>query len=311
MSYFSNFDNLNLKVKDFDISYPNIFKMVDVYEKRLKNQNIYQYTTIKQYERPDNVSYRLYGDSDYYWTFFILNDFLKSGMKEWALSDIALDQFNEEKYGKYTVLKMKDRTALTLEGDLLSNDLYFDLMEPQLDAEGFISSFDLLNSPEDNIYRYAYPMIYGLDLSYEYLKVKRTGYPKSSGKIHKFESQLEQLWLEEITDDFLFQSVTIDLELIEHESNLDWLWKAARDWYPYYYDDNFEFTDENIADEILPKLVFEVEEYYTNPILAFHSPSKTIYEYESELNEYRRRIKVVKPGDIYSFVSEFRNALGV
>ena len=43
---------------------------------------------IEEYERPDTLSYKLYGTTDYYWTFYLLNDSIREG--GWPLSGADL-----------------------------------------------------------------------------------------------------------------------------------------------------------------------------------------------------------------------------
>jgi hypothetical protein len=58
--------------------------------------------------RPDVVSQLLYGDPDYYWTFFIINDKLKSGHASWPMSHNQLDIYLTQEYDGYSVIQMSD-----------------------------------------------------------------------------------------------------------------------------------------------------------------------------------------------------------
>lgn len=58
--------------------------------------------------RPDAVSQLLYGDPDYYWTFFIINDALKSGHASWPMSDGQMDAYLTQEYDGYSVIQMSD-----------------------------------------------------------------------------------------------------------------------------------------------------------------------------------------------------------
>jgi len=48
--------------------------------------------------RPDVLSQNLYGTPDYYWTFFIINDFLHDGMQVWPMSEVVLQRYIEANY---------------------------------------------------------------------------------------------------------------------------------------------------------------------------------------------------------------------
>jgi hypothetical protein len=58
--------------------------------------------------RPDVVSQLLYGDPDYYWTFFIINDKLKSGHAAWPMSDSQMEAYLTQEYDGYSVIQMAD-----------------------------------------------------------------------------------------------------------------------------------------------------------------------------------------------------------
>ena len=53
----------------------DIFRSVRALPAFLDDFNSYTFYQIRNGERPDIVSQRLYGNQDYYWTFFIINDF--------------------------------------------------------------------------------------------------------------------------------------------------------------------------------------------------------------------------------------------
>jgi len=60
--------------------------------------NTYRQYTIPDGQRPDICSQKLYGTPDYYWTFFILNDFLHDGMASWPMSQQDLFNYIETEY---------------------------------------------------------------------------------------------------------------------------------------------------------------------------------------------------------------------
>lgn len=67
----------------------------------------YTYYEIQDGDRPDIISHKLYGDVQYYWTFFILNDFLKDGyMDSWPLSTHEFSKMIDREYSKYSVISM-------------------------------------------------------------------------------------------------------------------------------------------------------------------------------------------------------------
>ena len=62
--------------------------------------------TIINGERPDTVSHALYQDTDYFWTFFIVNDSLKAGLPAWPLSESNLNEYLTREYDSYGVISI-------------------------------------------------------------------------------------------------------------------------------------------------------------------------------------------------------------
>jgi len=79
---------------------------------QLKLDPTIAYTTyrIQNGDRPDVVSEKLYGDPDYYWTFFIINDHLKAGHTSWPMSDYQMETYLTREYDSYSVIQMADYT---------------------------------------------------------------------------------------------------------------------------------------------------------------------------------------------------------
>ena len=79
---------------------------------QLKLDPTISYTTyrIRDGDRPDVVSEKIYGDSDYYWTFFIINDHLKSGHASWPMSQGQMETYLTQEYDAYSVIQMADFT---------------------------------------------------------------------------------------------------------------------------------------------------------------------------------------------------------
>ena len=63
----------------------------------------YNYYNIKNGERPDIVSGRLYDTSMYYWTFFLVNDHLHDGYRAWPMSQEALQDYMAKSYNGFAI----------------------------------------------------------------------------------------------------------------------------------------------------------------------------------------------------------------
>ena len=118
MAYFNNFASIDY---DFDgtginRTIKNLAQYSTIISKNIDNVAFYSYYNIQDGERPDNVSEKLYGTPNYYWTFFIVNDFLRDGYtSSWPLSYRNFAKMMEQEYSKYSVLSVKPTTNPQLE----------------------------------------------------------------------------------------------------------------------------------------------------------------------------------------------------
>ena len=117
MSYFSEFPTRNnypvsLQNSDkteeiqFDVSFPDFFRCAALaYPKVNDGSFFYERVQVLDGERPEQLSYRLYGSTMYYWTFFIINDDLRLGESlQWTLSDREIVKKMETEYNGLTIL---------------------------------------------------------------------------------------------------------------------------------------------------------------------------------------------------------------
>jgi hypothetical protein len=100
MSYFRQFPKLDY---DFDRNgilqkVVNIYRAARPLDAFLDDLNAYAFYDVKNGERPDIVSQRLYGTTQYYWTFFIVNDFLHDGLAAWPMSQEKLHAYMDEEF---------------------------------------------------------------------------------------------------------------------------------------------------------------------------------------------------------------------
>jgi hypothetical protein len=83
--------------------------MVDIYrhvkplDSFLDNTSAYKFYEVINGERPDIVSQRLYGTSDFYWTFFVINDHLHDGYRAWPMSQEQLLAYMKKEYNGYAI----------------------------------------------------------------------------------------------------------------------------------------------------------------------------------------------------------------
>lgn len=63
-------------------------------------------------ETPDNLAYKLYGDSTKHWILYLLNPNLKGS---WPCSDAELERLIENKYGEYSFLALADESVYNID----------------------------------------------------------------------------------------------------------------------------------------------------------------------------------------------------
>ena len=103
MTFFTGFPEVVYKYgneKDFNRA-QNLSVYVDIIDRLKDNSSLYTFYDLYDGERPDQVSQMLYNTTDYYWTFFLLNDNLKT--KGWPLSNKSLTAHVKRKYNNTTL----------------------------------------------------------------------------------------------------------------------------------------------------------------------------------------------------------------
>ena len=99
----------------------DIFRSVRPLPDLVDNFSGYRFYEVINGERPDIVSQRLYGTSDFYWTFFIVNDFLHDGYRSWPMSQEDLYAYiNKEYDGK--VIEIQTTTLTDGDGRISTVD---------------------------------------------------------------------------------------------------------------------------------------------------------------------------------------------
>jgi hypothetical protein len=100
MSYFTNFPKVDYDIMGNGITQEvtNITSFAKISTKMLDDISFYSHYIIPDADRPDNVSYNLYGTDKYYWTFFIVNPHLKNSYYDWPQSTASLLNHTEGKY---------------------------------------------------------------------------------------------------------------------------------------------------------------------------------------------------------------------
>lgn len=116
MSFFRQFPltTYDLQRTGQHIQITDMFRNVTAPQFKLDSTVAYTDYRIQNGARPDVISQILYGDPDYYWTFFIINDKLKAGHAAWPMSDSQLEAYISKEYDVYSVIQMCDRDDHTI-----------------------------------------------------------------------------------------------------------------------------------------------------------------------------------------------------
>jgi len=106
------------------------FRYVDVVDRLAQSTYSYSTVDILDSERPDTLSYRLYGTPDYYWTFFITNDPLKEGLSAWPKGDSEIKNHIANQYKNISAFRFPigeaddDGRRSTILGIPIKNEAY-------------------------------------------------------------------------------------------------------------------------------------------------------------------------------------------
>lgn len=95
----------------------DIFRTVKADSIFLDDMSTYQYYEVKRGERPDVVSNVLYGTPEYYWTFFIINEHLKTGLSGWPMGTAEFEDYIRLEYSG-TVIDTEPAVVKTPDGTI-------------------------------------------------------------------------------------------------------------------------------------------------------------------------------------------------
>lgn len=158
----------------------DMYRHVDVNDVLIDDASTYTYYEIKNGERPDTVSSRLYGTPDYYWTFFVANDTLKSGLNSWPMEYNQFKEWIDQEYGEYSIMVF---------APIQKRDFF--------EGEEIIDHIDYFG---------------GLNLD----KVDIVDSNNNTASILKFDINSLQLWVHDVSNPTFFQQETFSLKYQEN-----------------------------------------------------------------------------------------------
>ena len=101
--FFKNFPSIEYSFGDNEAPVPfeDLSVFVDTFDQVREDYIYYQSYFIKNNQRPDQLSYEIYGTTDYYWTFFLNNEHLR--ISGWPLENSDIYQQAKLYYPKQVV----------------------------------------------------------------------------------------------------------------------------------------------------------------------------------------------------------------
>ncbi len=186
MSFFKQFPQTNYFLANKDKRVIDFFRHVDVNDVLASDITNYLYETVQDGERPDNLSQRLYGTPDYYWTFFIVNENLKKGIDDWPVSYESLETEMQREYDNLSVMS------------------FMPSIKPSFKKASITTS----SIPGDEVFGILDNTLAGLDLTYEDIRFFRN---YETARPVKWDNTRQQLFLTDFTNRTRFMADQRDI----------------------------------------------------------------------------------------------------
>lgn len=242
----------------------DVFRFVKADDVFLDDMSTYQYYQIPNGERPDIVSEILYGTPAYYWTFFIVNEHLKTGLSGWPMGPTEFDDYMNLEYSGVVI----DTEPVIVRG-----------------SDGQITEYR--NS---------------LAGKYSIGETISGSTSMASGILKEKNLEMSQLIIRNVSGNFRPSEFIVGSSSASIvTSSQVYSWRDA----PHHYED--ANGNPTYAGRF-------INEFYTaggvRPEASTINLKAVSYlQYETELNDDRANIRVVKPSLIYNFAQRFRELI--
>jgi hypothetical protein len=107
-SYFSNFATVGYSFGNAEdaVAFNRLNQYVSVLQTTLDNITLFEKYTVISGERPDTLSYKLYGTTDHYWSFYLVNEHIRES--GWAIPSYDLLDEAKARYPHRTITTNDD-----------------------------------------------------------------------------------------------------------------------------------------------------------------------------------------------------------
>ena len=164
MSFFTKYNPnvISVEINGNDILIADLFSQIRIDDfAPVDSSKAFRFLDVQDGERPDTISFLLYGTEKYYWTLFLINDHLREGSNRWPRSTSELNRRIENTWSKYSVITFIPGISLAEEhandGHKFFNTFFAFPFQTcpfqiKLSGEGFF---------EKKTFTYTFPIIFG------------------------------------------------------------------------------------------------------------------------------------------------------
>lgn len=99
MKYFNQFPGIDYDLKGDGnrTIVTDIFRRVKARSKIVNNVSAFDKYDVQEGEKPEDVAYKMYGDSDYFWVITLVNNIVNR-YYDWPLDEYVFQQYVKDKY---------------------------------------------------------------------------------------------------------------------------------------------------------------------------------------------------------------------
>jgi len=98
--FFSTFPKIDYNLSGNNgntIEVTDIFRRVKIRDKLADNVTLFDKYDVEEGEKPEDVAYKIYGDTDYFWVVTLINNIVNR-FYDWPLDEYNFQQFVADKY---------------------------------------------------------------------------------------------------------------------------------------------------------------------------------------------------------------------